>query len=42
MLEVEELGSFSRRSLKVRILTHEGLDSQGGVLKIEELVTFAS
>ncbi len=42
MLGAGELGSFSRGSLEVRILAHGGFDSQGGVLEIEELVTFAS
>ncbi len=41
-LQKGELESFKKGSLKVRILAHEGSDSQGGVLEIGELVTSAS
>jgi len=41
-LQKGELESFRKGSLKVRILAHEGSDSQRGVLEIRELVTYAS
>jgi len=41
-LQKGELESFGKGSLNVRILAHEGSDSQRGVLEIRELVTYAS